>query len=801
MTLWPKAWHGRWIWDAEAEPGAFPYARVSDAPSHSVYLRRLFLVEETIASVPARVTCDSRYLLFLNGHQLGRGPVRSEPELLGWDEHDLGPHLVEGPNVIVVLCWYYGTPGPWWLPASRVGTLGSGSFCIETAPGSPLDIDSDPRWRAAPSPWVPNGWGTRHAVAPEVVDGRLVPDGLHDASAPDAAWPACVVVGGRGQGTVLDRPPAPPYSAPLRRPIPQLTSTRRPPRAIIGRDLPVSVELEEDPRATWSRLELLEKGDRRVSVWEMSGLSRGYVRLEVELKEGAGEGMILDVVAGEDLRQDGLPEIRPRAWAARYITSGAARQEVTFFDPVGVRYLAVHHPPGVEVNVELEEAIYPGPEGARFDCDDARYVERWKLGARTVAVCSADAFLDCPGREQRAWVADAYPEILVTLVSSPDWRLVRHHLALTAVSRHRNGLLAGAAACDFARGGMTMPDYSLHWLRSVAAYWRYSGDEKLVERLMPVAEGVIEAYEAQRGPSGLLEDFPGWVFIDWAQVDRDTVTGAHDGLYAAALQDYATLPGATDVAALIESTATAFEALWDAGRGMYVDALGAGGQSRRISQHTNSVALLAGIVPDHRVAGVIARMTDPGPDLGGRLVVTATSASVREKGIIPLFQYLTPAGFDPERDVVAAQPWFCRFLHEALFRYGRRDLILDSLLRWEEDTGRGTFQEFWYADLGTSSRCHGWSASPTYDLTTYILGVRPVEPGYVRAEVDPWLGQLGRVSGRVPTPLGWLSVSIDGKEAAIEVPEGMVVTLDDHEVGPGGHHLSVTRAVSDEPTL
>ena len=772
---WPGRWTGRWIWDHPPDHVArFPFP-ATPTSSHHVYLRRAFALVEVPAEVAVRATCDSRYLLLVNGRQVGRGPIRSEPEFLGWDEYDLAAHLQPGPNVVVALCRYYGSAGPWWVPAAPFGTLGRGSFCLDAGPGAPAALNTDTAWRAVPAPWLPSGGGSAHGLPPEVIDGRRAPAGLHDPAADEQAWPLAVVVCGEGHGTVLDRPPAAPYTSPLRRPIPALTSTSVTPRRLDSGAVRAQVDRGDDPVQAWWGLRRTDEGDRTVSVWACPRLCLGHVRLSVASRTGGVIGAVVDVVAGEELRPDGMPEIRPREWAGRYITGGGATELLAFFDPVGLQYLAVHHPVGLEVSVEIEETSYPRAEGAAFDCDDRRYTDLWQTGARTVDVCSTDAFLDCPGREQRAWVADGYPQTLVSLVSNPDWRLVRHHLWLTAASRQPGGLLAGAAACDFARSGVTMPEYSLHWLRSLAAYWWHSGDEAFVRGLLPVAEAIIERYERQRGTGGLLEDFPGWVFLDWAQVDRDTVIGAHDGLYAATLEAYATLPGAADVRALVERTRVGFEALWDPDRGVYVDAIGAAGPSRRVSQHTNAAALLGGAVPAERVSGVIDRIMNPAESLGGRVVVTPSSADVREASRIPLFQYEPPAAFDEETDVVAAQPWFCRFLHEALFRHDRRDLILANLLRWPLDPQHGTFQEFWGAAPGMSSRCHGWSASPTYDLTAYVLGVRPATPGFARAVVDPYLGPLTQAVGRVPTPHGWLSVSVNASGVEVDAPDGVAV--------------------------
>ncbi len=788
-------WRGSWIWDRAPEETHWWHR--TDSTGHYLYLRRAFDLPGVPSQVLSRVSCDSRYALHVNGRLLARGPVRSEPELLGWDEVDLAPALVPGRNVLVALCRYYGTAGPWWLPAPPLGTLGRGSFCFETAVGSGLDLVSDESWRAVPAPWIPNQWASMHAFPPEVVDGRRTPHGLHDPTADDGTWPTAVSLSGQLAGTILDRPPAAPYMSPQRRELPQLTRTELSPKLLLGGQR-VRGESHDEPTVTWHTLRPAPDGDRVLSVWDVGRMTLGHVRLRVGGATASDAGANVDVVVAEDLRPDGLPEIRPRDWAARLVVGDTADQQITFFDPVGLRYLAAHHPPGLDVSVGVEEAVYPRADGAAFDCDDPRLAELWRAAARTVDLCSTDAFIDCPGREQRAWIADSYVQMLVSYVTNPDWRLIRRQLTLTSQSRHASGLLAAAAACDFARVGLTTPDYSLHWIRALAAYWRYSGDEGFVRGLRPIADGIIERYEQQRGPSGLLEDFPGWVFLDWAQVDRDTITGAHDALYAAALNAYAELPGAHDVAGMVTGIGVAFEALWDAGRQVYVDAVGARGPSRRISQHTNAMALLAGLVPASRVEGLIALVADPaGSSLGGRLVTTLTPADLHGQPDaarrILRFQFETPPNFDEEQDVVAAQPWFCRFLHEAYARHDRRHHILPSLLRWQLRPGDGTLQEFWSAEPGRSSRCHGWSASPAFDLTTYVLGVRPAEPGYSRAVVDPCLGPLSHASGRVPTPFGWLSVSVQSSEIQLQVPEGMVVEAADREVGPGGHCVPARR--------
>src|SRR5207249_2299735 len=137
------------------------------------------------------------------------------------------------------------------------------------------------------------------------------------------------------------------------------------------------------------------------------------------------------------------------------------------------------------------ERRYPRAEDASFDCDDDRLNRIWHVGARTLDLCSTDAFLDCPGREQRAWLGDSYIHALLTYVTSTDWRLVRRHLRICAHSRRGDGLLGMVAVGDFSLSSTTIPDYSLHWVRALARYYEYSGDLDTLRELAPTAQEVL----------------------------------------------------------------------------------------------------------------------------------------------------------------------------------------------------------------------------------------------------------------------------------------------------------------------
>ena len=96
-SKWPIIWDARWIWAGPAPLPVSPIGAAGIPPKETwnrfCYLRRTVQLDAIPASVPARVTADSRYVLFVNGVEVARGPARSIPERLAWTEIDLAPYL------------------------------------------------------------------------------------------------------------------------------------------------------------------------------------------------------------------------------------------------------------------------------------------------------------------------------------------------------------------------------------------------------------------------------------------------------------------------------------------------------------------------------------------------------------------------------------------------------------------------------------------------------------------------------------------------------------------------------------
>jgi hypothetical protein len=96
-------------------------------------------------------------------------------------------------------------------------------------------------------------------------------------------------------------------------------------------------------------------------------------------------------------------------------------------------------------------------------------------------------------------------------------------------------------------------------------------------------------------------------------------------------------------------------------------------------------------------------------------------------------------------------------------------LKLGATSFWEEynpDKKGAEHYAMYGRDFG-KSLCHAWGASPIYLLGKYYLGVKPTSAGYATYVVEPNLGGLQWMQGKVPTPDGNIDLYISTTEIKI----------------------------------
>jgi hypothetical protein len=815
-----ERWLGHWI---GVEPAPVPglddavTGTASGRGFSRVMFRKSFDLDTVPESVPLRLTADSRFVIWVNGREVRRGPVRAQPRRWRYESFDIAPFLERGPNAVGALVTYYGRATSWWYPAPPEGGINGDACLVLEARLDGAVVASDASWRVHRSTaWTSIG---ASGVPCEVLDARELPVGWTRPGFDDEHWPTATILTARHWGGLgRSRPPVSPFGKLLPRPVAVLGGdTVRPAvvpdariraRPVWASDHPAAravQQLEAPGKPVDGGLPLSASigADRTLdAVFDFGAVTAGFVELTVE----APPGTVLELGYREKPKRVGIVETTSDYESgARYICPGGWAV-YSALEPAGLRYLYLraHAPEAVEVTIvdaTVRENVYPHTGEAYFTSDDEELDRLYRAGIRTVQLNSFDAYTDCPTREQRSWVGDGVVHQMVDLATNEDWRLAEHYVEL-ANSPRSDGILPLSVAGDFEQyEGFTIPDWSLHWVHGVHNLYRYTGDRARLARYLPPIERVLRWYEPYVDEHGTLSDLPEWNLVDWSSVFTTGRTSIVSALWARGLAEYAELSdwmGNAGSAAWARErhagVASSFEDFWDPRRGLYVDHIVDGERRPAASQAANAAAIVSGLAPPGRWEAIAAAMIDRSTVvtrswIGGDGGYDTRKEEEQRRGVQRI-------DWDAEWEIVRAQPFFSYVVHDALARAGLADRIIDLLRDWSAflHDGYDTFGECW----GWGTPVHGWSSTPARDLIVHVLGISPDLPGFARARIAPRPGFLRNVAGAAPTPHGLVEVRIAGENVQVDSPVPVRFVEPDgasREFPAGSHRLTMRRPV------
>ncbi|MGA1298452.1 MAG: hypothetical protein ACO31G_07250, partial [Ilumatobacteraceae bacterium] len=165
-------WSARWIWPHRSTDWDHETRRRTAA------FRTSFDLHEVPPVVPARLAVVGRATWYVNGHEVGRGPVRVNLRRMRWDDADIAPFLRPGRNEIAVLATADVDATAWSMPLPDSVDLRTGALVFEVHLGDGRVVASDGTWFGTILP----GWSATPSFSllkrgDELVDLRSLPDG------------------------------------------------------------------------------------------------------------------------------------------------------------------------------------------------------------------------------------------------------------------------------------------------------------------------------------------------------------------------------------------------------------------------------------------------------------------------------------------------------------------------------------------------------------------------------------------------------------------------------------------------
>ncbi|HPH96674.1 MAG TPA: hypothetical protein PKW33_17600 [Anaerolineaceae bacterium] len=416
--------------------------------------------------------------------------------------------------------------------------------------------------------------------------------------------------------------------------------------------------------------------------------------------------------------------------ADTWILDGASR-DLTTLDARSGRYILIAvwgNGPVTLSQLQFIEENYPAAQTGNFTSSDSRLNQIWQTGATTLIPNMNDAYAD-PWRERGQWWGDAFVTDRVNSVTFGDSLLLKRGLIFMANALEDNGRAKAMAPNG---QGVYMLDYGMLWVQSIHDAWLRTGDKALLEKLyIPLTRYMAYLQIFCDAESGLLNVPEGaWAMSAYVDVgldaDRHGFSTAVNAMYYGTLRQAAALASAVNDPARAAAWGAQADALrgqinarlYDAEQHRYNASI-RNGEKAAPSVHAQAWALAYSVPAESERSAVTASLVS-------MLSTDPLNASVQTYGMYWLLEALGQNGqISPALAIIRSY-------------YGRM-LDLGATTWWEN-----FYANYYYYN----SYSHAWGASPTWFMSTYVLGLRQTGP-------HTWLFKpafdgLDAVSGSLP---------------------------------------------------
>jgi hypothetical protein len=695
------------------------------------FRKRFPLADSKVATL--RLFADARYLCWINGRYVARGPSRFNPLGPEYDVVDAAAFLHSGENVIAIVVMGDASSGKMMKHLPGLTAM----LEVTSAGGDKTVVSTDESWKCSgQTRYRPAhvDWGNvGDRIDSTVEDGDWTQPDYNDSK-----WHPAVRVDGQAWGPLTQRR------------IPMLRETPLDAKPTAGQSLPV----------------VLNAGEK--ITFDVGRLSQAYTTLDLDATAGAEFEITFASIKYRYIA---------RAGPQTYISSDTCGMKtVTFAIKSGTITLKSFKP---------VECVYPFDCLGSFHSSDPLLDRTWAMCARSLQLLSEDAYVDCADRERTEWMDCDPPAFDITrtamATTRPDGtrlyadpRLLEEMLRRTALTIQPQGWVKAHTCSDRFDIHALMEDRACDWVEGARRYYDSCGNSVPIREIWPVMVTQMKYFLDRRTERGLVNGRE-WVY--WKN-PMGYVTCEGAGLNAfvyRSLVDAAYLGnviGEKQQAAEFDRAAAALRAafnnvLWDEKDGAYY----AGFYTR--GNETGNKTRADNNTFNKRTLNV----TD------GRVEPTMTAALIAlDQGIVPdnrhpaVLKYLL-AHRTEANDVMQFYYLFGQ-LYQADDPVLDREVLDTFRTKWKPMTDWGTS---WEAFSG-GSKAHCYGMFPGYFLSSCVLGVRPDGPAIKKhLLINPRLGDLTSAEGTVitewgPVPVSWKTAS-DHLDFDFEIPAEVSATL------------------------
>lgn len=408
-----------------------------------------------------------------------------------------------------------------------------------------------------------------------------------------------------------------------------------------------------------------------------------------------------------------------------------------------VRYVYIPDCKKEEIEIRAVHQYVDIPVRSKFRSNDELINKIWSVAEHTFRLCSGIFFVDGIKRDKWIWSGDAYQSFFVNQYLMADADI------------NRRTLLALRGNDPMTTHINTILDYSLYWILGIKVHYESYGDYEFLEQVYPKMCSLMKFCEEQLDDHGFIVGRKGdWVFIDWADMDKEGALCAEQMLFAECCRTMSLLgQKLKKYEAEYKEYQKKYENLktninlfyWDKNQGAYIDSYTSG--KNHVTRHANIFAIIFDIADNEQKKQIVNSV------LHNKKVPQITT---------PYFKFY-------ELDALCKMG--CREeVMKCIREYWGGMLEYGAVTFWEEyDPSVPEERQYdMYGDRFGKSLCHAWSASPIYLLAKYFVGLTVTDPVNGKYELHPDLKYFDKLDCILPAGNKDLHILWDGKELVVE---------------------------------
>ncbi len=409
-----------------------------------------------------------------------------------------------------------------------------------------------------------------------------------------------------------------------------------------------------------------------------------------------------------------------------------------------------------EIEVGFISSHYPVYTEAKTVTSDSDLNNVLKTCTHTLKYCRQTLHLDSPRHcELLACTGDYYIESLMTAFSFGDMRLSEFDIRRTAeLLRYRDG-------------EMFHTTYSLIWVQMLWDVYMLAGNKELLTDCEDALKLLLRRFKTYIGYTGLIENPPSFMFIDW--LFPDNISMHHPpkalgqtclnlfyyGALKTALKIYKELklPLTETEKDLTDIKTAILTHLFDEEKGLFFEGLNTP-------------------TPKELIYHYMPENTDKRYYMKHSAILACYFEFFPKEKCIDILRRIIPDKTMPD-----VQPYFCHFLLEAIYRNDLRDeFTLSVLEQWKapvKECSKGLVEGFFKPEPTYSfDHSHAWGGTPVWSLPLALTGMEISEPGMKKLIFNPSLMGLEFATVEIPTPQGMVTIKLEkGKEPEITAPD------------------------------